>query len=93
MGKTVPDSVAAALSALETMGKVPQEDNASEDTLWLSTLDAWRASLQKGDPPAVRAECNPVSILLALEQSSGQMTAMASIIRGYASQRFVFVGS
>ena len=66
--RTLPDSIAAAFSVLETVGCVADEDRLSEKPLWRATLDSVRTLLQTGAKPRQQAEVTPVIVIVALER-------------------------
>ena len=66
-GKTVPQSLHAALSLLEQLGRVPSDARISEDPLWLGHVKSWSAELAETAEPRKPAEMYTVAMLLALE--------------------------
>ena len=66
-GKTVPQSLHAALSLLEQLGRVSSDAQISEDPLWLGHVKSWSAELAETAEPRKPAEMYTVAMLLALE--------------------------
>ena len=66
-GKTVPDSIAAALAVRESIGEVEHDQCLSNDKCFKAHLDYWRGTLEKGAEPVCKAQCLPVAVLIALE--------------------------
>ena len=66
-GKTVPQSLHAALSLLEQLGRVSNDARISEDPLWLGHVKSWSAELAETAEPRKPAEMYTVAMLLALE--------------------------
>ena len=67
LGKTVPRSIMASLSLLETIGMVSPEDRCSEDQLLLESLKSWTMELESGGPAVKPAPMLPVAAFLVCE--------------------------
>eukprot|EP00435_Cladocopium_sp_Y103_P019604 s2653_g4.t1 len=66
-GKTVPESFSIALNMLETLGRVPEDQQLSRDPLWVGHVKSWTAEISAEAPPRRPAEMYTVAMLLALE--------------------------
>ena len=64
-GKSVPNSVAAALHLLEHVGMV--EDSISSNVLWNNTLQYWNTALSVGRTARKVAPLFPVAIIMSME--------------------------
>ena len=67
MGKTVPKSIMASLSLLETVGMVPTEERLSEDQLLVESVRSWTTELESGGPAVKPAPLLPVVVIIACE--------------------------
>eukprot|EP00435_Cladocopium_sp_Y103_P036749 s3393_g9.t1 len=66
-GKTVPESFSVALNLIETLGRVPEDEQISRDPLWTGHVKAWTAELAAESPPRKPAEMYTVAMLVSLE--------------------------
>ena len=66
-GKTVPESFSTVLNLLETLGRVPQDQQLSRDPLWLGHVKSWTAELSADSPPRRPAEMYTTAMLVSLE--------------------------
>ena len=66
-GKTVPESFSVALNMLETLGRVPPDQQLSRDPLWVGHIKAWTAELSADSPPRRPAEMYTTAMLVSLE--------------------------
>ena len=95
MGKTVPCSIHGAVLLLENVGQVPLGNRISEDPLWLESVKAWTADLEKDAPPKKIAPHLPIAVLLAAELLVGanvkpiglRFTAFAFLLMAWATLR------
>jgi hypothetical protein len=55
-GKTVPQSLHAALSLIEQLGRVPNDARISEDPEWVGHIKSWSAELSETAEPRKPAE-------------------------------------
>ena len=65
--KTVPESFSVVLNMLETLGKVPLDQQLSRDPLWIGHVKAWTAELAADSPPRRPAEMYTTAMLVSLE--------------------------
>ncbi|CAE6926365.1 unnamed protein product [Symbiodinium natans] len=73
-GKTALDALQAALTVLESAGKVRDSELLSGDTLWVATLRSITSDLVAAHPPRKPAELPTVATVVALELSVCQET-------------------
>ena len=66
-GKTVPETFNVVLNMLETLGKVPLDQQLSRDPLWIGHVKAWTAELAADSPPRRPAEMYTTAMLVSLE--------------------------
>lgn len=66
-GKTVPESFHITLNLIETLGRVPEDEQISRDPLWLGHVKSWTAELSADSPPRRPAEMYTVAMLISLE--------------------------
>jgi len=66
-GKTVLDSFQAALSVVETVGRVPESCQISQDPTWQAQLKSYTADLKSAAPPEQPASMFTTAILVSLE--------------------------
>jgi len=66
-GKTVPQSLHAAISLIEQLGRVPSDVRISEDPLWIGHIKSWAAELAEDAAPRKPAEMYTVAMLISLE--------------------------
>ena len=66
-GKTVLDSFQAALSIIESVGRVPDSEQLSQDPTWQAQLKSYTADLVAAAPPEQPASMFTVAILVSLE--------------------------
>ena len=64
---TLIDETQAALSVLEQVGRVPESEQLSRDTLWRSHISAWKVELDGRGEPRGAAQPFSVAIPIALE--------------------------
>ena len=67
LGKTVPRSIVASLSLLETVGLVPPEDRLSDDPLLTESVRSWTMELEADGPAVKAAPLLPVAVIIACE--------------------------
>ena len=67
MGKSVPTSILASLSLLESIGMVAEEKRLSCDPMVVETIRSWTMELEADGPPCKPAPLLPVSAMLACE--------------------------
>ena len=66
-GKTVPESFSIALNLIEVLGRVPEDQQLSKESLWLGHVKSWSAELAADSPPRRPAEMYTVAMIVALE--------------------------
>ena len=66
-GKTVPESFHVVLAMLETLGRVPEDEQISRDPLWLGHVKSWTAELSSESALRKPAEIFTVAMLISLE--------------------------
>ena len=67
MGKSVPTSILASLSLLESIGVVAEENRLSSDPMVVETVRSWTMELEADGPPCKPAPLLPLSAVLACE--------------------------
>ena len=70
---TLIDETQAALSVLEQVGRVPEDEQLSRDALWRSHISAWKVELDGRGEPRGPAQPFTVAILIALELVVGDV--------------------
>jgi hypothetical protein len=66
-GKTIPESFSVALNLLESLGRVPEDQQLSRDPLWVGHVKSWSAELAADNPPRRPAEMYTTAMLVSLE--------------------------
>ena len=79
MGKTVPSSLMAALSVLESVGQVPASSRFSMDQLLLSTIQSWTEELETVALPVRKAPVLTVAMVLSCELTVCRATLPAGL--------------
>ena len=79
MGKTVPSSLMAALSVLESVGQVPASSRFSMDQLLMSTIQSWTEELETVALPVRKAPALTVAMVLSCELTACRVTLPAGL--------------
>eukprot|EP00435_Cladocopium_sp_Y103_P076253 s462_g84.t1 len=66
-GKSVPESFSTALHLIETLGRVPVDEQISKDPLWLGHIKSWTAEISADSEPRKPAEMYTIAMILSLE--------------------------
>ena len=66
-GRTIPESLSAALGLLEQLGRVVEDARITSDPLWKGHVRSWTAELSSEAPPRKPAEMYTIAMAISLE--------------------------
>ena len=66
-GRTIPESLSAALGLLEQLGRVVEDARITNDPLWKGHVRSWTAELSSEAPPRKPAEMYTIAMAISLE--------------------------